>query len=56
MCKYFSSSSQAHANAFANEIARINKNVQVSEKNGFDAELGICAAIPVSGRNSIIND
>lgn len=36
---------------------QINKIILVSEKkNGFDAELGICAATYVGGRNSIIND
>lgn len=35
---------------------QINKNIQMSEKNGSDAELGIYATTHIGGRNSILND
>lgn len=47
--------SYAHENVFANEVTQIKK-IRYQKKDGFDVELGICAAIHVGGRNSIIND
>lgn len=40
-------------------LIRLHKSTKIfkhQKKNGFDVELGLCGAIHVGGRNSIIND